>query len=72
MHLEKPELKRVSRTPTSRDWSPDEAVLHAERIESGGGQAFVTRLAARTGQREPFPGPKSPRLRSHRSRVGAG
>jgi pimeloyl-ACP methyl ester carboxylesterase len=59
MHLEKPELRRILENPNLQGlqvlvklfFTPSEASQAA-------GQAFVTRLAARTGEREPISGPK--------------
>ena len=59
MHLEKPELRRILENPDLQGlqvlvklfFTPSEASQAA-------GQAFVTRLAARTGEREPISGPK--------------
>jgi hypothetical protein len=59
MHLEKPELRRILEDPNHSGaqilvklfFTPSESSQAA-------GQAFVTRLAARTQDREPVSGPK--------------
>jgi pimeloyl-ACP methyl ester carboxylesterase len=59
MHLEKPELRRILEDPTLS--GPEILVklfFTPSASSQAAGQAFVTRLAARTEDREPLSGPK--------------
>ena len=59
MHLEKPELKRVLEDPNLRGLQVLVKLFFAPSDSSqAAGQAFVARLAARTGEWEPISGPK--------------
>ena len=59
MHLEKPELKRVLEDPNLKGLQVLVKLFFPPSESSqAAGQAFVTRLAARTGEWEPISGPK--------------
>jgi pimeloyl-ACP methyl ester carboxylesterase len=59
MHLEKPELRRVLEDPTLQGLQVLAKLFFAPSESSqAAGQAFVVRLAARTGEWEPISGPK--------------
>ena len=58
MHLEKPELKRILEDPNLRGLQVLVKLFFATSESSqAAGQAFVARLAARTGEWEPISGP---------------
>jgi pimeloyl-ACP methyl ester carboxylesterase len=58
MHLEKPELKRILEDPNLRGLQVLAKLFFATSESSqAAGQAFVARLAARTGEWEPISGP---------------
>jgi pimeloyl-ACP methyl ester carboxylesterase len=59
MHLEKPELKRILEDPSLQGLQVLVKLFFAPSESSqAAGQAFVARLAARTGEWEPISGPK--------------
>ena len=59
MHLEKPELKQVLEDPDLQGLQVLTKLFFAPSESSqAAGQAFVARLAARTGEWEPISGPK--------------
>lgn len=59
MHLEKPELRRILEDPTLQGLQVLVKLFFAPSDSSqAAGQAFMARLAARTGEWEPISGPK--------------
>jgi pimeloyl-ACP methyl ester carboxylesterase len=59
MHLEKPELRKILEDPTLIGYQVlVKLFFTASASSQAAGQAFVTRLAARTEDREPASGPK--------------
>jgi pimeloyl-ACP methyl ester carboxylesterase len=59
MHLEKPELSRILGDPSLSGYQVLVKLFFTPSISSqAAGQAFATRLAARTEDREPLSGPK--------------
>jgi len=59
MHLEKPELAKILGDPTLKGYQPLVKLFFTpSEASQAAGQAFVTRLAARTEDREPVSGPK--------------
>ena len=59
MHLEKSELRRILEDPSLTGYSVLVKLFFSPSESSqAAGQAFVTRLAARTQDREPVCGPK--------------
>src|SRR4029077_10450798 len=59
MHLEKPELRKILEDPSLSGYQVLVKLFFTPSESSqAAGQAFATRLGARTGDREPLSGPK--------------
>jgi hypothetical protein len=73
MHLEKPELSRILGDPSLKGYQTLVKLFFTlSEASQAAGQAFASRLMARTEDREPVSGPNVPQAQTPRSGHGSG